>query len=162
MRSAAASVLLTVLKLSGFQQEFTLHSQVPKYWHLSTSCSHQSVRVQCYPLSDQEGRRTLLRPAWPYAVRTLVLKVFPCPCSRPVCSEAAWCPSSPGRGSVILQEGFHWCFSPLEVLEGSKSSRGEQHLCSLATLLRWQPGLQWVPWLKAAVLAQAGACSLPW
>lgn len=40
MCSAAAPLLLTVLKLSGFQQEYNLQSQVHKYWRLSTSCSH--------------------------------------------------------------------------------------------------------------------------
>lgn len=64
---------------------------------------------------------------------------------------------NPGHGSVILPEGFHQCFSPPEVLAENKGSRGEQHLGSLAILLRWQPGLQWVPWLNMAVLAQAGA-----
>lgn len=150
MRSAAASVLLTVLKLSGFQQEFTLHSQVPKYWHLSTSCSHQSVRVQCYPLSDQEGRRTLLCPAWPYAVRTLVLKVFPCPCSRPVCSEAAWCPSSPGCGSDSAGRVSLVLFSTWGAGRKQEQPRGA------ASLLTRHPA-QMAAWPAVGPMAQSGS-----
>lgn len=68
---------------------------------------------------------------------------------------------SPGNPQGVSGRLLPVGSSPPEVLARGWGSRGGQHLGLLTILLRWQPGLEWVPELDVAVPAQAGTLSLP-